>query len=198
MIAHLRGELVVVGPDSVVVDVNGVGYKAFMPLGGSEAIPEIGSEIRLFTTTYVREDIFSLFGFLSEEQRGFFEVLIGVAGVGPRVALALLSVLSTGEIASALSGEDPKPLQRAPGVGLKLAQRIILELKDRVAALPRSAGVAAPASDAASDAVSALQSLGYTRQDASKSVEAALKEAEDPTDTSKLVRTALRLLTRSR
>ncbi len=195
MIAQLRGAVATVSGDSVVVDVNGVGYLVAMPLSDLGRLPAVGEAVQLFTVTYVREDLISLFGFLEEEERVLFEVLLSVSGVGPRVALALLSVLSTAELLDALSAEDARQLQRAPGVGLKLAQRIVLELKDRVVSLPRAPGAPAGPGSSIGDAVEALQSLGYKRAEASQAVEAALVEVEDRSDTGKLVRAALRRLT---
>jgi Holliday junction DNA helicase RuvA len=196
MISQLRGQLAGVGGDAIVVDVNGVGYKAFMPLSEIGRLPGSGEEVRLYVTTYVREDLLALYGFLDEPQRDLFEMLLGVSGVGPRVALAILSVLSTDELLNAIGNDDARQLQRAPGVGLKLAQRLVLELRDRVGRVPRAAGTAAPAFNSASDAVEALQSLGYNRTEATKAVEKAVEEAEDRNDTGKLVRTALRFLTK--
>jgi Holliday junction DNA helicase RuvA len=197
MISQIRGQLAGVGGDSIVVDVNGVGYKAFMPLSEIGRLPGAGEEVRLFVTTYVREEILALYGFLDEPQRDLFEMLLGVSGVGPRVALAILSVLTADELLNAISSDDARQLQRAPGVGLKLAQRLVIELRDRVARVPRSAGSATPAAyNAASDAVEALQSLGYNRTEANKAVEKAVDEAEDRGDTGKLVRAALRFLTK--
>ena len=184
------------GGDSVVVEVNGVGYKVFMPLSEMGRLPANEEEVTLFVHTYVREEILALYGFFEERQRDLFETLIGVSGVGPRVALAILSVLSTDELLNAIGSEDARLLQRAPGVGLKLAQRLVLELKDRVQRMPRAAGAAPSAYNAASDAVEALQSLGYNRNEANKAVEQALEEVEDRSDTGKLVRAALRLLTK--
>lgn len=196
MIAQIRGELLAVSGDSVVVDVQGLGYKLFMPLSDIDKLPDMGETVSLFTTTYVREDTLALYGFREEQQKELFELLLGTSGVGPRVALALLSVLTTGELMNAIANEEARQLQRAPGVGLKLAQRIVLELKDRVAATPRPVGGNAQAVNAASDAVEALQSLGYKSAEANKAVEQALGEVEDRSDTGKIVRTALRLLTK--
>ena len=195
MIARLRGELAATGADSVVVDVQGVGYRASMPLSEIERLPAIGETVLLHTHTYVREDTLALFGFLEEEQRETFELLLGVSGVGPRVALALLSVLSTSDLLNAIASDEPRQLQRAPGVGLKLAQRIILELKDRVAGLPRAAGAPPAPRSVSADVLDGLLGLGYSRSEAARAVEQALKEVEDRADTGKLLRVALRILT---
>jgi len=195
MIAQLRGDVDNVAADAVVVDVHGVGYRAFMPLSDIERLPEVGKPVRIYTTTYVREDVLVLYGFLEEPQRELFDLLLGVSGVGPRAALALLSVLSTSELLDSIANDEPRQLQRAPGVGLKTAQRIVLDLKDRAASMPRP-GAASSAGSPIADAVEALQSLGYPRADASRAVEAAMKEVDDPGDTGKIVRLALRLMTR--
>jgi Holliday junction DNA helicase RuvA len=197
MISQIRGKLVVVGADAAVVDVNGMGYKLFMPLSEIGRLPAVGDDVLLFTHTYVREDTLALYGFLDEPQRDLFEMLLGVSGVGPRVDLALLSVLSTAEILNAIADDDARQLQRAPGVGLKLAQRIVLDLKDKVSTMPRAAGTAAPSASSSADAVDALQSLGYKQAEAHKAVEAVMKEIDDRNDIGKIVRAALRLLTKA-
>ena len=196
MIAQLRGNIAAVGADWVIVDVNGVGYRLSLPLSEVGRLPAAGEAVQLYVHTYVREDTLSLYGFLEDQQRELFEMLLGASGVGPRVALALLSVLTSDELVNAIANDEARILQRAPGVGLKLAQRIVLELKDRVSAMPRAAGAAAPAGNAAGDAVEALQSLGYKASEASQAVDQALKELEDREDTGKIVRAALRLLTK--
>jgi Holliday junction DNA helicase RuvA len=197
MISQIRGVLIAAGADYAVADVHGVGYKLFIPLSEASRLPALGEEAKFFVTTYVREDALALYGFLEERQRDLFELLLGVSGVGPKVALALLSVLSPSEFLNAVAQDDARQIQRAPGVGLKSAQRIILELKDRVAGIPREAGAGAPVGNAASDAVEALQSLGYSRSEASKAVESALQDVENRNDTGILVRAALRRLTKS-
>jgi Holliday junction DNA helicase RuvA len=197
MISQIRGKLAVVGADAVVVDVNGVGYKLFMPLSEMGRLPAIGEDVLLFTHTYVREDALALYGFLDEQQRDLFEMLLGVSGVGPRVDLAILSVLSTSEALNAIADEDARQLQRAPGVGLKLAQRIVLDLKDKVSTMPRTAGATASAGSSSADAVDALQVLGFKQSEAQRAVEAVMKEIEDRNDSGKIVRAALRLLTKA-
>jgi Holliday junction DNA helicase RuvA len=197
VISQIKGILASTSGESAVVDVHGVGYKLFLPLSDISRLPALGEEAKLFVTTYVREDILALYGFLEERQRDLFEMFLGVSGVGPKVAMALLSVLSPAEILQAISNEDARQIQRAPGIGLKSAQRIILELKDRVDRMPREPGETAHAGNAASDAVDALQSLGYSRSEASKAVEFALQNAEIRDDTGKLVRAALRALTKA-
>jgi Holliday junction DNA helicase RuvA len=197
MISQIRGKLTVIGADTAVVDVNGVGYKLFMPLSEMGRLPAVGEDVLLFTHTYVREDALALYGFLDEQQRDLFEMLLGVSGVGPRVDLAILSVLSTSEVLNAIADEDARQLQRAPGVGLKLAQRIVLDLKDKVSTMPRAMGAAAPIGSSSSDAVDALQSLGYKPSEAQKAVEAVMKEIDDRNDIGKIVRAALRLLTKA-
>jgi Holliday junction DNA helicase RuvA len=187
MIARLRGKLDERGRDSCIVDVGGVGYLVRASSRTLAALPGIGEACLLHIETNIREDAFELFGFATPEERDCYRLVTTVQGVGPKAALALLSALAPGEIAAAILSEDRATLTRADGVGPKLAQRIASELKDKVAALGlavaagKAAGAdgvagAAPASEAAADAVSALVNLGYRRAEAVAAVNKAAKK----------------------
>ncbi|HZD38582.1 MAG TPA: Holliday junction branch migration protein RuvA, partial [Actinomycetes bacterium] len=149
MIARLRGRLVETLPDGAVIDVGGVGYRVFLTPKALAALPR-GGEVLVHTVTYVREDALSLYGFLSAEERQAFELLLGASGVGPKLAQAMLAVHSPEELRRAVSTEDLAALTAVPGVGRKGAQRIVLELKDRLGAPTGAVSgqrAAAPAQD---------------------------------------------------
>ena len=181
MIAHVRGRLVRKEPQEAVVDVGGVGYRVAIPLSTFYRIGEAGDEVSLLTHTHVREDTLALFGFLTSGEQALFERLIAVSGVGPKLALSILSGIEAPDLVSALRTSDVARLTRIPGVGKKTAERLVLELRDKVQSLasaeePVPAG---PAAAAKEDLVSALVHLGYSRPEAERGVERALKEAPD-------------------
>lgn len=164
MIARLRGEVVDRGPDWLIVDVGGVGYQAHCP-AGTVARAKVGAEVVLHTHLAVREDGMTLYGFASAEERRLFGILTGVSGVGPRVGLALLSVMNVDELSYAIASGNAAALARAPGVGQKLASRIVLELRGKMA--PEAPAVLP---DDSSDVVAALMGLGYTQAEATEAV----------------------------
>jgi Holliday junction DNA helicase RuvA len=179
VIARLRGRLLRKGPQEAVVDVGGVGYRVTIPLSTFYRIGEPGIEVTLLTHTHVREDALSLFGFLTEAEQDLFERLIGVSGVGPRLAVSVLSGIEAPDLVSALRGGDVARLTRIPGVGRKTAERLVLELKDKVqglAAAEEPAPAGGPASSAREDLVSALVHLGYSRPEAERGVDRALEQ----------------------
>ena len=199
MIAHINGELSKVETDYVVIDVNGVGYKVYAPLPVIAGLPRPGAKVKLHTYMHVKEDALTLYGFSEPDQQNLFELLLTVTGVGPKVALNILSVLSVENIVDAISREDHLSLNRVPGVGNKMAQRIILELREKLTTLAwveRAKKAAAPAERAViDDVVEGLVALGYDRQAARRAAEAALSSVEDKKDTSEVLRVALRRLT---
>ncbi|MBQ7525764.1 MAG: Holliday junction branch migration protein RuvA, partial [Abditibacteriota bacterium] len=132
MIAHLRGELASVSSDHAVVDVNGVGYKVYLPVKVLLSLPAEGDKVGLLVTTIVKEDSITLYGFSREVQQELFELLLTVSGVGPKVALAILGELEPGDIISAISAEDYASLTVVSGLGKKTAQRIVLELREKL------------------------------------------------------------------
>ncbi len=195
MIAQVRGRLVRKEPQEAVVDVGGVGYRVTIPLSTFYRIGEPGDEVTLLTHTHVREDALALFGFLTAAEQALFERLIAVSGVGPKLAVSILSGIEAPDLVSALRASDVARLTRIPGVGKKTAERLVLELKDKVQGLA-AAEEAAPAGPAAStkeDLVSALVHLGYSRPEAERGVDRALKE--DGTGRfEELLRRSLRIL----
>lgn len=199
MIGRLSGVVLEKRPDRALVDASGVGYELHVPLGTFAALPAVGERASLHVHTHVREDAILLFGFATSEEKALFERLITVSGVGPKVALAVLSGLPLPELVGAIAAQNVKRLSTIPGVGKKLAERLGVELKDKVQGL-LPAG-AAPASEAAGavgglleDAVGALLNLGYRKPQAEAAVKAASETAA--ADLSALLSAALRLLSR--
>jgi Holliday junction DNA helicase RuvA len=171
VIAHLRGKLAHKDPARIVVDVHGVGYEVFIPLTTYTAIPDSGADVSLDIHTHVREDLIALYGFSSRQERQVFERLISVSGIGPRLAVTILSGGSVESLVSAIRNGDLPRLTSIPGVGKKTAERIVVELRDKLQDL--SAEAAKPPIE--SDVLSALENLGYARPLA----EAATRRAID-------------------
>jgi len=178
VIAQVRGRLLRKEPQEAVVDVGGVGYRVAIPLSTFYRLGEPGGEVTLLTHTHVREDALALFGFLTAAEQALFERLIAVSGVGPKLALSILSGIEAPDLVAALRASDVARLTRIPGVGKKTAERLVLELKDKVQGLAASEE-AAPVGAAVSsreDLVSALVHLGYSRPEAERGVDRALQE----------------------
>jgi Holliday junction DNA helicase RuvA len=188
MIGRLEGRLHRVEPGTVLVDVGGVGYQIATTLRAFDRLKD-GDRAVFWIHTQVRDDAIVLFGFPDRQDLDAFEKLISVAGVGPRTALGVLSALTAGDLAQAVDRGDAALLQRSPGVGRKTADRILLELKDRLGP------IASSPDSSRGDAVSALVNLGYSRRDAARAVDAVSSEAEDD-DLGELLRLALQTLTR--
>jgi Holliday junction DNA helicase RuvA len=206
MIGKLKGTVDEIGEDFCVLDVHGVGYVAFCSTRTLAALPGAGEAAVLFIETYVREDMIRLYGFKTELEREWFKLLMAnVQGVGAKVALAILSTLAPSDLANAIALRDIAMVSRAPGVGKKVAERIVTELKNKAPAFAGDAsgtiglkqelgeGVA-PAPIA--DAVSALVNLGYSRDIAANAIAAAMKSAGEDADSSKLIRFGLKELAR--
>jgi Holliday junction DNA helicase RuvA len=199
MIAQIRGRLVAKEPHRIVVDVHGVGYLLFIPLSTYYKLPEVPGEVVLHTHTHVRDDAIQLFGFHTREEQALFELLQGVTGIGPRLATNILSGITADELVPALSDGDLARLRAVPGVGKKLAERLVVELRDKVATLRRSPQAAAPMAPpvldrALDDVVSALVNLGCNQKEAAKAAEAARKELGPTAEFERLIKTALRSL----
>lgn len=193
MIAHLKGRLAETGIDHAVIDVGGVGYLVGASSRTLAAIGPVGEAATLFTEMLVAEDFIRLVGFATPDERDWFRLLTGVQGVGARVALAILSALEPAEIQRAVAAQDKAMVARANGVGPKLAERIVRELKDKVGGIAiGGAGVTAPVGGLAADAVSALQNLGFKPAEAAAAVRAAEDELGAGAGLDALVRLALR------
>lgn len=189
MIAFLTGRVAGKSGAYALLDVGGVGYRLLMSTTSLSALPSEGDTVTVHTYLHVREDELTLYGFESEEERTLFEHLITVSGVGPKVALAVLSSLSPDALRSALAAEDVAVLSSVPGVGKKTAQRLILELKDKLE-LPDIAGARAPGGPAAAEVRDALLSMGFSPAEAA----AAMRDAPAGARTEDLLRLALRKL----
>ena len=184
MIARLKGTLAEKTPNRLTVDVGGVGYDVLVPLSTFYGIGEPGAPVALRIHTHVREDVIALYGFASALEQDLFERLISISGIGPKLALAVLSGIDPGELVRAIRTQDVARLTRIPGVGKKTAERIGLELKDRLPLGPSAGGpadAAAPGDDLRSDLLSALTNLGYKGQVAEKAVDTAIKKTPDGT-----------------
>jgi len=183
MLAHLEGTLVEAMPGRVVIDVGGVGYDVAVPLSTYDRLPAVGQACRLLTHLHHRDDQMILYGFATDAERELFRMLIGVSNVGPRLALAALSGLSVDEFKEAVAVGDVSRIKSVQGVGVRTAERIIVELKERVGTLPAleafaRTAAAAKEPDAVRDAVSALATLGYAPAAAHKAVRRVLEAAE--------------------
>jgi Holliday junction DNA helicase RuvA len=183
VIGFLRGVVIAKKPPSLLLDVRGVGYEVDAPMSTFYKLPDLGEEVTLYTHLAIREDAHSLFGFVSEAERALFRSLIKVNGVGARLALAILSGLSAEEFHRCVQNQDAARLVRLPGVGKKTAERLIIELRDRLPELPtvelRGAGVLpVPAATPVEDAVSALMALGFKPHEASALVKAVPAEGK--------------------
>ncbi|HXV63729.1 MAG TPA: Holliday junction branch migration protein RuvA [Vicinamibacteria bacterium] len=181
MIAYLEGTLREKGPTLVVVLAGGVGYRVFIPVSTFYELPEEGANVALRVYTHVREDVLALYGFITAVEEQLFGKLIGVAGVGPALALKIMSGLEAPALVSAIRGGDLRRLNAIPGVGKKTAERLVLELRDKMPSLPaiEPPGRTPPASSLAEDLVSALANLGFARPQAQREVDRALRETPD-------------------
>lgn len=178
MIAKISGTLEHKVPGEVIVDVAGVGYHIFIPLNVFYRLPEVGGTISLHIHTHLREDALQLFGFMEQEEKHIFLLLNGVAGIGPKLALNILSGIPVEELARALKEGDHLKLLSIPGVGKKLAERMIVELRDKMLRVPSAETGRADGSQLARDAVSALVNLGYRQGEAERSVREVARQGE--------------------
>jgi len=185
MIGLLRGRIADKQPNTLLVDVQGVGYEVHVPLSTFYDAGDTGAEITLRIYTHVREDALQLYGFLTELERQLFEKLIGISGIGPKLAIAVLSGMDPRELMTSVQRGDVARLTGIPGVGKKTSERIVLELRDRLAQLPGGAPADSAPSNGADrvrgDLLSALQNLGYHRPQAEKAIDATLQTMSNPT-----------------
>lgn len=188
MIAHIKGKIIHKSPDSVIIDVAGVGYEVHIPLSTYYKLPETEEYVSLNTYTHIREDALQLYGFLTQREKEIFQLLIGVSGVGPRLARNILSGIPADDLVSALSSGDIARLKAIPGIGGKTAERLIVELRDKMTAIVRShvgevaaSGVADKRDDISKDVLSALVNLGYKGNLAEKAIEKAKQINTDAT-----------------
>lgn len=195
MIRQLTGVLTEKRPTEVVLDVQGVGYGLLIPTSTFESLPEAGAKATLLTHLHVREDILQLYGFASAGERTVFKIMLGVSGVGPKLALAALSSMRPGEIQRHVVLGDAGFLTRIPGVGKKTAERLIIELRDRLAGVElgdRAAGSERTELDGMADALAALEALGYSRAAAEKAIRGVQRSHPEARTAEDLIRLALR------
>lgn len=201
MIAYLNGILAEIEEENIVIEVNGIGYNVRIPAGMAGRLPQIGEVVKLYTYTSVREDAIGLYGFLSRDDLNMYRQLITVSGIGPKGGLSVLSAMSADELRMAVISQDAKAIAKAPGVGTKTAQRIILELKDKISledtAMMREVNqvpqdsMLTGKSKAQTEAVEALTALGYSPSEALRAVKAVLQETPD-LDVEALLKAALK------
>ncbi|MEO8384350.1 MAG: Holliday junction branch migration protein RuvA [Betaproteobacteria bacterium] len=194
MIGRLSGLLLEKNPPQVLLDVGGVGYEVAVPMSTFYNLPKIGEKVSLFTQLIVREDAHLLYGFGTESERATFKQLIKVSGVGPKVGLAVLSGMSVNDLAEAVATQESGRLTKVPGIGKKTAERLLLELKDKLTVDVRIVVGGAPAiPSSASDILNALESLGYNEKEALY----AIKQLSNDVTVSDGIRQALKLLSKS-
>jgi len=200
MIAMLSGKIAYKGISHIVVDVSGVGYRVFIPLTTFYALPEEGELVSLHIHTSVKEDAIHLFGFYSQQERELFQLMISVSGIGPKIAMGVLSGISAQELLEAISGGHVSKLITIPGVGRKMAERLILELKEKV--LKKMAAESFPVSDSRKnlsdamreDVLSALVNLGYKQTAAKDAIDKAVRDIEGDPAMDQLLKKSLKIL----
>jgi holliday junction DNA helicase RuvA len=176
VIAHLRGKLIAKHPNEAIVDCGGVGYDVTITVPTFSDLPSAGADVSLFIHTHVREDALALFGFLRAQEKQLFEKLISVSGIGPKLAITILSGMPSEQMVAAIRGGDVARLTKIPGIGKKTAERMVLELRDKLEAFGAAPEVV-PVSPVEEDVLSALVNLGYQRAAAERAVGAAMRNA---------------------
>jgi len=198
VIAHIRGQILSKSPNTVVVDCHGVGYELAISITTYTELGDLGSEAKLHVHTHVREDALALFGFAEIAEKRLFEKLLTISGIGPKLAITVLSGISAERLVGAIRAGDHATLTKIPGIGKKTAERVVLELKDKledmVGMVPGSASITAPLGAIEEDVLSALINLGYPRPAAQKAVETAARDASVSGDFEKLFRAAMNVV----
>ena len=204
MISYIKGQLAEIEPDSIVVDVSGIGCHIFIPEQVFSKLPPIGEMVKIYTYLQVREDAMTFFGFLAKDDLHIFKLLLGVSGIGPKGALAILSVMSTDQLRFAILADDAKTLSKAPGIGIKTAKRLILELKDKIHPEEVLAGgreeealqdsQAGKDSGVKNEAVMALTALGYSSTEAFQALRGI--EITEDMEVEQLLKIALKQMAR--
>ena len=201
MIAHIKGKIIYKSPESVIVDAGGVGYEVYIPLSTYYKLPDIEEYVSLNTYTHVREDAFQLYGFLTQREKSIFQLLIGVSGVGPRLARNILSGIPADDLASAVSAGDIARLKAIPGIGGKTAERLVVELRDKMAVMVREQRARIDGQEITDkgdgiyrDVFSALVNLGYKGPLADKAIEKIKKVNTETTTFEALLKESLKVL----
>ena len=197
MIAHLKGKLTCKSPVEITIDVNGVGYLVFVPLSTFYALPELGSEVSLGIHTHMREEALKLFGFYTTDEKKIFEKLITVNKVGPKLALTILSGMPPADLLSTIDSNDIAKLSTIPGIGRKTAERLILEMRDKLDGLSLELAVKKeplPQNGLFDDALSALVNLGYKKSQAEQTLKKVYGEEGEKSSIENLIKESLNLL----
>lgn len=202
MIAYMKGEIIDIAEDNLILEVNNIGYNIRISAGTAGLLPGIGEEVKIYTYTYVKEDAFWLYGFLTRDDLGIFRRLITVNGIGPKGGLAILSTMTADDLRFAILSGDAKAIAKAPGIGVKTAERVILDLRDKVSLEEsfigqsmgkRTAGASGPGMGTArNEAVEALTALGYSPSEAMRAVKKA--GALEGMDTEDILKLALKYI----
>lgn len=199
MYAYIKGEIVDISEDNVVLECNHIGYNIKVPFSVVQQLPGIGTEVKIYTYTCVREDAFILYGFLTKDDLWIFKKLITVNGIGPKGALGILSVMSADDLRFAILAGDSKTISKAPGIGAKSAERIILDLKNKITFEPddsvqNKAALSSPSlhSDAQNEAIEAMTALGYSPSEAIKAVKQLT--ITDDMDAGDILKAALKII----
>ncbi|MCD7920923.1 MAG: Holliday junction branch migration protein RuvA [Clostridiales bacterium] len=197
MYSYIKGTLEEISEDFIVIENGGIGYQIRVPMRSMDRLPGRGEQVKVFTYLYVREDAFSLFGFFTRDELAMFQLFLNVSGIGPRGALALLSALSVNEIRFAVVSDDVKTISKAPGIGKKTAQRLIIELKDRISLedaldVPQDSSAVSPEDNhiVRKEAMEALTALGYSAADAARTLSGI--EITDDSDVESVLKQALK------
>ena len=196
MITFLNGKLVEISPTNITLEVNGIGYHLLIPLSSFDRLPQVGAECKILTYLHVREDILKLYGFMTHEERDMFKLLIGVSGIGPKMGLSILSGMNVQDLKSAIAGNNTGLLAKTPGIGKKTAERLVVELKERISGVTIKTASPIPKEEEIllKDAIGALVSLGYKQQPAQKALEKVLAEKEGKIELEALLKKALKYL----
>lgn len=197
MIEYIKGTLADSSPTKTIIDINGIGHRIAIPLSNYSKLPKIGEQVRLFISTIIREDAHKNYGFLTSDERDLFENLINVSGIGPKTALALLGHLEPTDLQIAISQSDITSICKVPGIGKKTAERLIIEMRDRVqkiSSLQAIIPAAVTGRTVASDALSALVNLGYQPLQVQKAIKLIIEGNEKEHDLAGLITAALKKL----
>lgn len=198
MISYIKGELAQINENSVIIENNGMGYLVMMPASVLSNLPQVGSDIKVHTYLYVKEDILDLYGFLTKDDLNVFKLLLTVNGIGPKGALAILSTITPDALRFAVLAGDSKAISKAPGIGSKTAQKLIIELKDKLKiedvldTEKKDASVVLNEDSAAAEAIMALTALGYSATEATKAVRMVAENSDD--DSEVILKKALKKL----
>ena len=194
MFDYIKGTLIQASPSSAIIDIQGLGYRLQIPLNNFSKLPQLGSAILFYLSLIIREDSHKFFGFLTQQERDLFEILIGISGIGPKTALALIGHMEIAELQAAIAGGNIALVCKIPGIGKKTAERLIVEMRDKVFSSSSNSHTASKDQEPGiiSDAINALVNLGYNLSQAQKAVKASIAKPEQKLELATLITSALR------